>query len=926
MKKMPVPSAGPLPPVRAVRRSALFRAMRRMAVLAAVAVFPLVTRAQRQQVRLHWLWPDTSREAVGVSWGVPFARGTVKKDQSFRLVDSSGRSLPLESWPMAYWPDGSLKWSGFASVAAPGGGPLVLKAADGAPGAASGELSVEKGKRSIRISTGAMTAVIPRQGSVLVDSVSVGGKLVGCRARLECLLAQGPPRDYDLPRPREFFSRIDSVTVEQSGDVRAVVRIRGRMHSGSRSWLPFDVRLYFYSGSPSLRMVYTFIYNGRDTADFIRGLGLVMQVPMHRELYNRHVAFVGEGPGIWAEPVKPLVGRRMIGLQGRNVFPGQVAGKQLPRAENFSSGTRELIRQLPAWNDYRLMQDNADGFRIQKRTQAGSAWIDAAAGSRAGGLVFAGDTGGGVAVGIKDFWESYPGALEVRGAAGDTASIRAWLWSPYAGAMDLRHYDTTAHGLEATYEDVQKGFSTPDGIAHTSELTITAAAAVPSGARLSEITRQTAHTPLVVASPAYLHGTGALGVWSLPDTSTKGKAWIEGELNKALRFYENQVDQRNWYGFWNYGDVMHSYDAVRHTWRYDIGGFAWDNTELGSVMWLWYSFLRTGRSDVFRMAEAMTRHTSEVDVYHAGRFEGLGSRHNVRHWGDGSKEVRESQAYYHRIYYYLTTDERTGDIMKMVARQADQAMARVDPLREILPRTRYPTHARFGPDWLALAGNWMIAWQRTGDRRWLKDITTGIESFAAMPYGFFSGTLGAFGYDPATKKMYMLNDTLGDSHLAVLMGGPEVAFELTGLMDDPVWNKLWLQYCRMYGASEPEVVREFGKRGDLGRGGPDFARLAAFVYRMTGDTLYARKAWREFLDPRTRNQFDTLRLHGPDVLKPLTEIPRVSTNATAQWSLNAIELLELAGDRMPKDSPLWDGNGRQPVHGGHRTESGALSQ
>ena len=51
----------------------------------------------------------------------------------------------------------------------------------------------------------------------------------------------------------------------------------------------------------------------------------------------------------------------------------------------------------------------------------------------------------------------------------------------------------------------------------------------------------------------------------------------------------------------------------RHTWRYDIGGFAWDNTELASNMWLWYNFLRTGREDIWRMAEAMTRHTAEVD-------------------------------------------------------------------------------------------------------------------------------------------------------------------------------------------------------------------------------------------------------------------------------------------------------------------------
>ncbi len=88
--------------------------------------------------------------------------------------------------------------------------------------------------------------------------------------------------------------------------------------------------------------------------------------------------------------------------------------------------------------------------------------------------------------------------------------------------------------------------------------------------------------------------------------------------------------------------------------------------ELGTDMWLWYSFLRTGRAEIFRMAEAMTRHTGEVDVYHLGRFAGLGSRHNVRHWGCGAKEARISQAAYRRFFYYLTTDERAGDLMRAV--------------------------------------------------------------------------------------------------------------------------------------------------------------------------------------------------------------------------------------------------------------------
>src|SRR4029450_7932318 len=111
-------------------------------------------------------------------------------------------------------------------------------------------------------------------------------------------------------------------------------------------------------------------------------------------------------------------------------------------------------------------------------------------------------------------------------------------------------------------------------------------------------------------------------------------------------------------------DVMHTYDRARHQWKYDVGGYAWANTELMPDLWLWYSFLRSGRADVARMAEAMTRHTQEVDVYHLGKFAGLGSRHNVRHWGCGAKEMRISQAAYRRFYYYLTTDERVGDVMR----------------------------------------------------------------------------------------------------------------------------------------------------------------------------------------------------------------------------------------------------------------------
>ena len=72
----------------------------------------------------------------------------------------------------------------------------------------------------------------------------------------------------------------------------------------------------------------------------------------------------------------------------------------------------------------------------------------------------------------------------------------------------------------------------------------------------------------------------------------------------------------------------------------------------------------------------------------------LGSRHNVRHWGCGAKEARISQAAYRRFHYYLTTDERTGDLMHEVV-NADYKATEIDPMRlaDRRDRSRLPIPA-----------------------------------------------------------------------------------------------------------------------------------------------------------------------------------------------------------------------------------------
>ncbi|MDZ7876145.1 MAG: hypothetical protein U5L45_00665 [Saprospiraceae bacterium] len=918
-------------------------------LIAFLSLFYFTISAQTKPIQLKWLEGDTlkthpslSSPLTGVSWGVPFSRGQLKPNSAFELTTSSGDNLPLQTWTNAFWDDGSVKWLGLATVtdAAKTGFQLTpLNVQKQAKRVGEYAVKVSETPLSINVENGKIASKILKNGAYLLDSLKINGQLIGTSGQLICLKQDGLDDDFSKEIKKESFkSSIQKVTIEQRGDIKTVIKIEGVFANEKRSWLPFIVRLYFYAGVEHIKIVQTLIYDGQGEKDFIKGVGWEFKVPMREEILNRHIRFGGENNsdnsivnspvkdsstakinsensinniGIWAEPIQPLTGRRLLILDKKNIYEDQFLGKRVPNKNVYAQNAQDLIKDWAVWGDFRLTQHTADGFSIQKRTHDKGAWIDPVAGQRASGLVFIGDVSGGLSLNMRNFWQSFPAALEVKNAASDAAILRGWLWSPYSEAMDMRHYDTLTwgHGLNASYEDVQPGFSTAEGVARTSELTLGFHQNVPTNAELSTFSHLSNNPPLLVATPQYLHDKGAFGLWSLPNRTTEGQQWIENQLDTAFLFYKNEVEQRHWYGFWNYGDVMHGYDAVRHAWRYDIGGYAWANTELVPDMWLWYSFLRTGKADIFRMAEAMTRHTSEVDVYHKGKFAGLGSRHNVRHWGCGSKEVRISQAALKRFYYYLTTDERTGELMREVA-HADETMVSIDPLRLILPKSAYPTHARVGPDWFALVGNWLTEWERTGDTRWKDKILRGVKSFAKMPYGFFSGKEGAFGYDPKTGEMFQLNPTdLGQSHLSVLMGGPEIAVEMSHFLSDKDWQRLWLQYCELYGAPEESVVKAFDRDQQLGVLSPHFCRLPAYFAYKKQDSAAAKKVWEEFLSPKyyvKGNIFSPRHLNSPDVLKSLDEISNISTNNTAQWCLNAIELLELIGKDLPKENTLWE--------------------
>jgi hypothetical protein len=818
--------------------------------------------------------------------------------------------VPLQTWPLAYWPDGSVKWSGQAIAAKAGlDGPLQLAIGSGAP--VSSPLTVSEDAKAIAIDTGVVRAIVTRQGENLIEALFVGGRKVAQNGRLIALLEDRSRYGSEhILREEDFASQIETVTVEQAGPVRAVVKITGKHRSvtSDRTWLPFTVRLYFFRGSPAIRIVHSFIYDGDPDKDFIKGLGMSLAVPFHEELQNRHFRFVGDGGGVWRQPVQMLPGyRSQTGSEVGDLYNVQLEGRRIPDLSAMNGRSRSSLLTVPVWGDAKLTQIGPNSFSIFKRTTADGSWLHVTDGHRAQGLAVLADVSGGIAVGVRHFWEKHPSSIEITSGATEAGEMKVWFWSPEGGAMDLRRYDTVPHGLSVNYEDWKPGWGTPVGIANTSDLTIWALGAIPSDTKLLAMAQEGREPPVLVCTPEYYHSLQVFGHWSLPDRSTPTLNWLENQIGGLVNFYRDQVDERSWYGFWDFGDIMHNYDFGRHEWRYDVGGWAWANTELMPDMLLWYSFLRTGRPDLYRMAEAMTRQTSEVEVYHLGPFAPLGSRHNVNHWGDGAKQPRISHSGLKQFYYFLSTDERVGDLMheqltadltyevlkkyngSHYVPTADgsprlDAGGRFGPSRTPPPAAPRPENlpprpaerteaARAGLEWMCYAMNWMMEWQRTGDVRWRDRV---IGDMKAMSAGLKA------------------DDRLPGSYFDMIFGGPENLYEMEPMFDVPEFWRAWAN-----------TSEEVGRRASGSQmTGPRMLAYAA--YKKHSEEL-GRMAWDKLIGSELPPVSVPKKVTGPELLKPVTDPAFLGAPvdwqlhgvASVQWALNAIETLEFAKVYLP---------------------------
>jgi hypothetical protein len=321
----------------------------------------------------------------------------------------------------------------------------------------------------------------------------------------------------------------------------------------------------------------------------------------------------------------------------------------------------------------------------------------------------------GLAVGIREFWQQWPKAIEAREGAvtlGLCPELPAGRYDGKPLAEENKLYYALRRG-EHTFKI---------GLAKTHEFwaIFFPGAAVPAAP--GDFFRAAEEPLLATCAPAYAGATAAAGEFPAGDPNKYFgyDAW----LDRALAAHLQRREQVREYGMLNYGDWFGEREVN------------WGNLEYDLQHGLFVQYLRTGDRRFFLRGAQGARHHIDVDVVHAVNPHlknpfGLPPKvgeiwlHSLNHTGgyyanaplpvDRTYQMGHSANYGHvwisgdLDYYHLTGDRRARDVALQVADMMATAMT-----------AKVGTHIRTlgWPTILVLS-----AYETTGDARYLEAAT-----------------------------------------------------------------------------------------------------------------------------------------------------------------------------------------------------------
>lgn len=570
------------------------------------------------------------RKQCPVSRGVPLPEGLLQNIDDVWVANANGERVPAQFCVLGQWPDGSLKWvlvDFQVDISAHGESSYFVRWDNPAKAVDKSFLHVSKSDTHIEVCTGALRFSVNCKQFSLLEDVALGrvsgdGEFVPevnlpnaggdawvriCEGSVD---AEGNRFLYGMGGDclASLVTDDYSVTVEESGPLRVVIRCEGTfeadlpMHhyAGYRPF-HFVMRLYTYAGQATVRVLHTVVVacNPRE------------------------------------------VEAEAIALRVRGVVNGDriVRTGQFETALNAEASV--LLSQCTD-NHFQLLQHVGD----QARTLV--------EGERADGWMAIEDDVVGVGVGLRYMAEEFPKALSTT-----SNGLDVYMWHN----ADDKRLSFKRYAEPVTWGAGEGVYADGLGTAKTSELFLHFYQ-TRDRELVPNVLRGWLATPCVHLDPEWASSCAVLG-----DFAACGAERFPGPERMLTGFadwMDRNVHLGRWYGFFNWGDVRAAWEESENDWRFH-GRWGWCNSEWDPRHALWIQYVRTGEARYFALAEAMTRHSVDVDTchYHPLRPYWVGGcfRHSVDHFGD---EPCASHTFIDNWvdHYYLTGDLRTLEVIK----------------------------------------------------------------------------------------------------------------------------------------------------------------------------------------------------------------------------------------------------------------------
>ena len=515
-----------------------------------------------------------------VTMGVPFPKDSLWNINAIRLVDGSGKEVPLQAKIAATWTKGgSIRWAhlDFVASLSPEAvttysleyGSQVRRAAVPRP------VRVDETEDAFLVDTGALGLTVSKKRGSIIEGAWLDANGDGCYEADEQIIrpnlgagayfVTADGRRFTTARPDLQYS----AEVESSGPIRTVIRARGWYQSEDLERACYFVhRLYLYRGQTHARLFTTWVVTADTDQLKFRDIGLRL-------------------PTRLAADARVTLGVAPARLESVQKAPAGMA--QTGRHESFwRADTQRLpLEDTDGWLD---LSEEMRGLTVCVYDMA-SQWPNALEAQPSEIIFHAFSSEGGHDLDfsfdfLKDYWGEHYGNFEAKRGS----------YPPFKDRI------LNACGLAKTHEMVLRFHGKEDR---------------GDSARFACAAQ---HRPIASAAPQWVCDSGAVGLIHPRDLDRFPK--FEEGLSKNFDQFLDVLDRLTpVYGFYDYGMGIPHYISPRRRpdgeTEYVYAGYRREyDLGYGNPIVPWKLFLRSGDERYYRYAVAFSRHCMDSHAHH----------------------------------------------------------------------------------------------------------------------------------------------------------------------------------------------------------------------------------------------------------------------------------------------------------------------